>query len=93
MLLGQHHNDQCVGDDGDHQHEGHHIAVHGLCVADGQLTRHIQVQKARVITDRFISLPHVGAVARHLVRHSLHHHLQAKSNVQQKLLVTVHIEK
>jgi hypothetical protein len=27
------------------------------------------------------------------VRHSLHHHLQANSNVQRKLLVTVHREK
>ena len=90
--LGQHHHDQCVGDDGDHQQEGHHIAVHGLCVADGQLARHIQVQNARVVTERIITLPHVGAVARHLVRHSLHHHLQTKSNVQQKLLVTVHRE-
>ena len=79
--FGQHHHDQCVGDDGDHQQEGHHIAVHGLCVADGQLARHIQVHNVRVITMRVITLPHVGAVARHLERHLLHHHLQAKSNV------------
>ena len=91
--LGQHHHDQCVGDDGDHQQEGHHITVHGLCVADGQLARHIQEQNARVVAERFVTLPRVGAVARHLVRHSLHHHLQANSNVQRKLLVTVHREK
>ena len=32
--LGQHHHDQCVGDDGDHPQGGHHITVHRLCVAD-----------------------------------------------------------
>jgi hypothetical protein len=52
VLLGQHNHDQCVGDDGDHQQEGHHIAVHGLCVADGQLARHSQVQNACVVTER-----------------------------------------
>jgi len=82
--LGQHHHDQCVGDDGDHQQEGHHITVHGLCVTDGQLARRIHEQTSRVF---FV------AVARHLVRHSLHHHLQEKSKVQRKLLVTVHREK
>jgi len=61
-------------------------------VADGQLARHIQEENPRVVTEHFVTPP-IGAVARLLVRHSLHHDLQAKSNVQRELFRTVHREK
>jgi hypothetical protein len=32
----------------------------------------------RAITERFVTLQYVGAVACHLVYNSLHHHLQTK---------------